>query len=64
MPLGRAEALFPAEDPLAVEPLPVFVPAAPVVVPPLMPVPLALPVVPELPLALPVVPDTFELLRI
>ena len=64
MPLGRAEALFPADAPLPVEPLPVFVPAAPVVVPPLMPVPLELPLVPELPLALPVVPDTFELLRI
>src|SRR3954451_17111371 len=56
MPVGRADALFPAEAPLPVEPVPVFVPAAPVVVPPLIPLEPLVPLVPVVPLVLPVTP--------
>ena len=68
---------MPDEAPLPVELLAVLAPAAPVVVPPLMPelplpvellaVPLELPLPMELlpvPLELPVVPDTFDEVRI
>jgi hypothetical protein len=53
MPVGRADALLPEDAPL--EPMPVFAPAEPLVVPLLMPPELPVPLEPVL-LALPAVP--------